>query len=90
MKLLVFIANFKPFIIKTFPKWGIYVILGAVLYSLMVGTVMPKNVNIRLHEIAKTDIQSPVEQLMSRLRKPKSRKFWDQRRLHMFIKRILL
>lgn len=61
MKLLVFIANFKPFIIKTFPKWGIYVILGAVLYSLMVGTVMPKNVNIRLHEIAKTDIQSPVD-----------------------------
>ncbi|MFT8871004.1 MAG: HD family phosphohydrolase [Sporolactobacillus sp.] len=42
-------------------RWGIFAAAGVVLYALMVGSVLPKSPNVRLHEIATEDIQSPID-----------------------------
>lgn len=41
--------------------WGIVLIVGIALYGLMVGSVLPKNPNVKLHQIATSDIQSPID-----------------------------
>ncbi|WP_100488632.1 HD family phosphohydrolase [Sporolactobacillus pectinivorans] len=51
----------KAFFVRYVADWGIIVIVGAVLYVLMIGTVLPKNLDVRLHEIASSDIQSPID-----------------------------
>lgn len=51
----------KTFLVRYVADWGIIVIVGAVLYVLMIGSVLPKNPDVRLHEIASSDIQSPID-----------------------------
>lgn len=41
--------------------WGLYLLVGAILYGLMIGSVLPKNPDVRLHEIASSDVQSPID-----------------------------
>lgn len=54
-------GQLKKFFARYVANWGIYAIVGIVLYVLMIGSVMPKNPNVRLHEIAPSDIQSPID-----------------------------
>ncbi|RYL91579.1 HD family phosphohydrolase [Sporolactobacillus sp. THM7-4] len=56
-----FKTKLKKFLVKYIAEWVIYAIVGLVLYVLMVGSVMPKNLDVHLHEIAQEDIQSPID-----------------------------
>lgn len=51
----------KNFALVYLTDWGIVLIVGLVLYGLMIGSVLPKNPNVKLHEIAMSDIQSPID-----------------------------
>ncbi|MCO7175685.1 HD family phosphohydrolase [Sporolactobacillus kofuensis] len=51
----------KEFALTYLSDWGIVLIVGLILYGLMVGSVLPKNPNVKLHEIAPSDIQSPID-----------------------------
>lgn len=42
-------------------SWGIFVSIGLLLYGLMMASVLPKSLNVHLHEIATEDIQSPID-----------------------------
>lgn len=53
--------KFKGFFLKYAANWGAYAVVGIVLYALMVGSVLPKNPDVHLHEIATRDIQSPID-----------------------------
>ncbi|MDD9147587.1 HD family phosphohydrolase [Sporolactobacillus sp. CQH2019] len=57
----LFRGQLKKFFARYIADWGIYAIVCVVLYVLMIGSVMPKNPNVRLHEIASSDIQSPID-----------------------------
>ncbi|MFT8317543.1 MAG: HD family phosphohydrolase [Sporolactobacillus sp.] len=54
-------SRIKEVFIKYLAGWGMFAVVGVVLYALMVGSVLPKNPNVRLHEIASQDIQSPID-----------------------------
>lgn len=58
---LLFKSRLKKFFVRYIAGWGIYAVVGVVLYVLMIGSVMPKNPNVHLHEIAPGDIQSPID-----------------------------
>ncbi len=41
--------------------WSIFIFLGIMMYAVMLNVVTPKKIDVSLHQIAKSDIQSPVE-----------------------------
>lgn len=41
--------------------WVIVLIVGCILYGLMIGSVLPRDPDVKLHEIATSDIQSPID-----------------------------
>lgn len=51
----------KAFLVKYIAEWGVYVFVGMVLFALMIGSVIPKNLDIHLHDVAGQDIQSPID-----------------------------
>ncbi|GAY76373.1 membrane protein containing HD superfamily hydrolase domain, YQFF ortholog [Sporolactobacillus inulinus] len=51
----------KKFALTYLTDWGIVLIVGLILYGLMIGSVLPKNTNVKLHEIATVDLQSPID-----------------------------
>lgn len=51
----------KNLVMNYIAGWGAFVVTGLVLYSLMIGSVLPKNPDVHLHEIATADIQSPID-----------------------------
>ncbi|CAM3106505.1 HD family phosphohydrolase [Sporolactobacillus spathodeae] len=51
----------KNLVMNYIAGWGAFVVTGLVLYSLMLGSVLPKNPDVHLHEIATADIQSPID-----------------------------
>ncbi|RYM05313.1 HD family phosphohydrolase [Sporolactobacillus sp. THM7-7] len=53
------LSKLKSF--KYIAEWGIYAAVGIILYILMIGSVMPKNLDVHLHEIARQDVQSPID-----------------------------
>ncbi|TCP32347.1 hypothetical protein EV207_101326 [Scopulibacillus darangshiensis] len=61
MKRLPFVSIIERFRLTPFSAWMIYLLLGVVMYLLMINSVTPKKIDVTLHEIAKNDIQSPVE-----------------------------
>lgn len=42
-------------------SWMIFGVLAVVMYLVMMSGVMPKKLDIKLHDIAKFDVQSPIE-----------------------------
>ncbi|MFC4618031.1 HD family phosphohydrolase [Camelliibacillus cellulosilyticus] len=42
-------------------KWIVLMIIGVVMYVAMINLAMPNTVHVKLHEVAKQDIQSPIE-----------------------------
>lgn len=42
-------------------SWIIYGLLALMMFLVMINGVMPKKLNVKLYDIAKTDIQSPIE-----------------------------
>ncbi|MCQ2008441.1 MAG: HD family phosphohydrolase [Sporolactobacillus sp.] len=56
-----FKQKIKRFALTYLADWSILLIVGLILYGLMIGSVLPKNPNVKLHEIATTDIQSPID-----------------------------
>jgi uncharacterized domain HDIG len=55
------ITKLKKFAAGPLADWGVFVLVGVILYGLMIGSVLPKNPDVRLHEIASSDIQSPID-----------------------------
>ncbi|MBM7645798.1 putative nucleotidyltransferase with HDIG domain [Scopulibacillus daqui] len=53
--------DWRQFASKAYFIWGIYALLGIAMYIAMINTAIPKKLNVHLHEIAKHDIQSPIE-----------------------------
>lgn len=51
----------EKFRTSPYAVWGIYIILGAVMFALIISAVLPKKIDAKLHGIAKEDIQSSVE-----------------------------
>ncbi len=41
--------------------WSVVILVGVILYALMLSGVMPKTPHVHLHEIATSDIQSPID-----------------------------
>lgn len=41
--------------------WSIFIFLGIMMYAVMLDVVLPKKIDVSLHQIANSDIQSPVE-----------------------------
>ncbi|WP_010632216.1 HD family phosphohydrolase [Sporolactobacillus vineae] len=57
----LFVTKFKKVGTGLLAGWGFYLLVGVVLYALMIGSVLPKNPDVHLHEIASSDIQSPID-----------------------------
>jgi putative nucleotidyltransferase with HDIG domain len=57
----LFVTKLKRMGTGLFAGWGFYLLVGVVLYALMIGSVLPKNPDVHLHEIASSDIQSPID-----------------------------
>ncbi|RYL90402.1 HD family phosphohydrolase [Sporolactobacillus sp. Y61] len=55
------INKLKDVSLKFVTGWSVAAIVGIVLYALMIGSVLPKNPDVRLHEVATHDIQAPVD-----------------------------
>ncbi|TGA99585.1 HD family phosphohydrolase [Sporolactobacillus shoreae] len=56
-----FRIKMRTFLVRYVADWGIIAIVGIILYVLMIGSVLPKNPDVRLHEISSVDIQSPID-----------------------------
>lgn len=41
--------------------WSVFILLGIIMYLVMLDVVIPKKIDVSLHQIAKSDIQSPVD-----------------------------
>ncbi|MFD2618272.1 HD family phosphohydrolase [Terrilactibacillus laevilacticus] len=55
------LQTIRKTIVNNYTNWVIYLVLAMVLYICMIGSFLPKNLNVRLHDTATEDIQSPVE-----------------------------
>lgn len=54
-------AVWKKLKTDRFSVWTVSLVIALILYAALINTALPGTVNVKLHDIAKHDIQSPIE-----------------------------